>query len=179
MDSRVRPPLNPSPAASRHSIDVLGSGRSSISSSSGTRTSGSTTLTIPSSTTSHDSAPRFSRSRILSHLGSGHDSRGAEKGKDREKEKCKEEKERAKEVTFTPDPKDLIHQYSLQYAESGLASDYLKRKNVVRVRMEGEQFLLQAKDVASVIDWIEVSGTGLGFGNLPAVGDTGLTYVRV
>ena len=56
-----------------------------------------------------------------------------------------------------PDPKDLIKQYTLQHAESGLASDYQKRKNVIRVRMMGEQFLLQAKDVAAVIDWIEVS----------------------
>ena len=52
--------------------------------------------------------------------------------------------------------KDLLKQYSLQNAESGLASDYQKRKNVIRVRMEGQQFLLQAKDVAAVIDWIEV-----------------------
>ena len=56
-----------------------------------------------------------------------------------------------------PDPKDLIRKYSLQSAESGLASDYIKRKNVIRVRMEGEQFLLQARDVPAVIEWIEVS----------------------
>ncbi|KAI0346427.1 hypothetical protein BDW22DRAFT_1323127 [Trametopsis cervina] len=54
-----------------------------------------------------------------------------------------------------PDPKDLVRQYTLQNAESGLASDYIKRKNVIRVRLEGEQFLLQAKDVPGVIDWIE------------------------
>jgi hypothetical protein len=47
--------------------------------------------------------------------------------------------------------------YTLQQAESGLASDYLKRKNVIRVRMEGEQFLLQAPSVQAVVDWIEVS----------------------
>ncbi len=52
--------------------------------------------------------------------------------------------------------KDLLQQFSLQNAESGLASDYHKRKNVIRLRMEGQQFLLQAKDVAAVIDWIEV-----------------------
>ena len=46
--------------------------------------------------------------------------------------------------------------YTLQHAESGLASDYLKRKNVIRVRMEGEQFLLQAPSVRAVVDWIEV-----------------------
>ncbi|KAJ3525191.1 hypothetical protein NM688_g8441 [Phlebia brevispora] len=54
-----------------------------------------------------------------------------------------------------PDQKDLVRAYTLQHAESGLASDYTKRKNVIRVRMEGEQFLLQAKDVPAVIEWIE------------------------
>ena len=68
------------------------------------------------------------------------------------------DKEKEKDAPYHPDPKDLIRQYTLQHAESGLASDYKKRKNVIRVRMEGEQFLLQAKDVAAVIDWIEVGG---------------------
>ncbi|KII87897.1 hypothetical protein PLICRDRAFT_111868 [Plicaturopsis crispa FD-325 SS-3] len=54
-----------------------------------------------------------------------------------------------------PDPANLIHAYTLQNAESGLGNDYLKRKNVIRVRMEGQQFLLQAPDVASVVEWIE------------------------
>lgn len=40
----------------------------------------------------------------------------------------------------------LLRNYSLQNAESGLAADYIKRKHVVRVRAEGEQFLIQAKD---------------------------------
>ena len=55
------------------------------------------------------------------------------------------------------DAKDLLRVYTLQRAESGLASDYTKRKNVVRVRLEGEQFLLQCTDVPSVVEWIEVS----------------------
>lgn len=46
--------------------------------------------------------------------------------------------------------------YTLQHAESGLASDYIKRRNVIRVRMEGEQFLLQAPSVQAVVEWIEV-----------------------
>lgn len=54
-----------------------------------------------------------------------------------------------------PDFRDLVRKYTLQHAESGLASDYTKRKNVIRVRMEGEQFLLQAQDVPAVIEWIE------------------------
>ncbi|EIN08280.1 hypothetical protein PUNSTDRAFT_68902 [Punctularia strigosozonata HHB-11173 SS5] len=54
-----------------------------------------------------------------------------------------------------PDRKYLIREYTMQHAESGLGSDYVKRKNVIRVRMEGEQFLLQAPDVSGVVDWIE------------------------
>ncbi|KAJ3478014.1 hypothetical protein NLI96_g10057 [Meripilus lineatus] len=54
-----------------------------------------------------------------------------------------------------PDEKDLLKLYTLQNAESGLASDYTKRKNVIRLRLEGEQFLLQVRDVGGVIDWIE------------------------
>jgi hypothetical protein len=50
----------------------------------------------------------------------------------------------------------LVKQYSLQNAESGLAADYVKRKNVVRVRAEGEQFLLQTESAREVVDWIEV-----------------------
>ena len=70
--------------------------------------------------------------------------------------KSGKDKDKDKEGPFTPDPKDLLKQYSLQYAESGLASDYTKRKNVIRVRMEGEQFLLQCMDVGMVVEWIEV-----------------------
>ena len=55
-----------------------------------------------------------------------------------------------------PKPTDLIKAYTMQHAESGLGNDYLKRKNVIRVRVEGEQFLFQAKDVADVVAWIEV-----------------------
>jgi hypothetical protein len=51
----------------------------------------------------------------------------------------------------------LIKVYTLQNAESGLAADYVKRKNVVRVRSEGEQFLLQTESARDVVDWIEVS----------------------
>ncbi|SGY45779.1 BQ5605_C001g00337 [Microbotryum silenes-dioicae] len=50
----------------------------------------------------------------------------------------------------------LLRHYSLQHAESGLAADYLKRKHVVRVRAEGEQFLLQTNGDRGTIDLIEV-----------------------
>ncbi|PWN23130.1 hypothetical protein BCV69DRAFT_297084 [Microstroma glucosiphilum] len=49
----------------------------------------------------------------------------------------------------------LIRNYSLQSAESGLAADYLKRRHVVRVRAEGEQFLIQTTSDKHVVDWIE------------------------
>ncbi len=55
-----------------------------------------------------------------------------------------------------PNPEDLLQEYSMQQAESGLGNDYTKRKNVIRVRLEGEQFLLQARDVTGVVEWIEV-----------------------
>lgn len=49
----------------------------------------------------------------------------------------------------------LIKQYTLQGAESGLAADYLKRRHVVRIRAEGEQFLIQTRNDRHVVDWIE------------------------
>jgi hypothetical protein len=52
-------------------------------------------------------------------------------------------------------PNALVKTYTLQNAESGLAADYLKKKNVVRVRLMGEQFLLQADSPKDVVDWIE------------------------
>lgn len=55
-----------------------------------------------------------------------------------------------------PPQSDLLRAYTLQHAESGLGNDYLKRKNVIRVRLEGEQFLLQAPDIPAVVEWIEV-----------------------
>ncbi|SCV74036.1 BQ2448_6468 [Microbotryum intermedium] len=56
----------------------------------------------------------------------------------------------------TSDNNALLRHYSLQHAESGLAADYLKRKHVVRVRAEGEQFLLQTNGDRGTIDLIEV-----------------------
>lgn len=57
-------------------------------------------------------------------------------------------------------PNALIKAYTLQGAESGLAADYLKKKNVVRVRLQGEQFLLQADSPKEVVDWIEAFQAG-------------------
>ncbi len=60
----------------------------------------------------------------------------------------------------------LIKRYSLQNAESGLAADYVKRRNVVRIRAEGEQFLLHTDSAKDVVDWIEVSLIRSGSNNL-------------
>lgn len=61
-----------------------------------------------------------------------------------------------KETSTQFDAKNgLIRNYTLQSAESGLAADYLKRRHVVRVRAEGEQFLLQTRSDRHVVDWIE------------------------
>jgi hypothetical protein len=49
----------------------------------------------------------------------------------------------------------LVKAYSLQNAESGLAADYVKKKNVVRVRLQGEQFLMETGSPKEVVDWIE------------------------
>ena len=65
-------------------------------------------------------------------------------------------KKKAEDSDFVPDKRSLIKAYTMQKAESGLGNDYVKRKHVIRVRLEGEQFLLQATDVDSVIRWIEV-----------------------
>ncbi|KAK4047729.1 hypothetical protein OIV83_005237 [Microbotryomycetes sp. JL201] len=60
------------------------------------------------------------------------------------------------QATTSSDHNALIRHYSLQNAESGLAADYIKRKHVVRVRAEGEQFLLQTNGDRGTIDLIEV-----------------------
>ena len=60
-------------------------------------------------------------------------------------------------IGYEPNPNALIKRFTLQNAESGLATDYLRRTNVIRVRTEGEQFLLQAPDMEGVVQWIEVS----------------------
>ncbi|CAO1612792.1 unnamed protein product [Parajaminaea phylloscopi] len=54
----------------------------------------------------------------------------------------------------------LVRNYTLQGAESGLAADYFKRRHVVRVRSEGEQFLLQTVSDRHVVDWIEALQAG-------------------
>ncbi|WFD19609.1 hypothetical protein MCAP1_001843 [Malassezia caprae] len=48
-----------------------------------------------------------------------------------------------------------IHSYSMERAQCGLAADYTKRQHVVRMKLAGEQFLIQARNNFHVVDWIE------------------------
>jgi hypothetical protein len=48
-----------------------------------------------------------------------------------------------------------VKHYTLQYAESGVAVDYKKRPYVLRVRVEGEQFLLQCRSASDRNAWLE------------------------
>ncbi|KAK9493480.1 hypothetical protein V1508DRAFT_415628 [Lipomyces doorenjongii] len=50
-------------------------------------------------------------------------------------------------------PANLIRSYTLQYAQIGLATDYKKKQNVIRVRAEGEQFLMLCNDARECIEW--------------------------
>ena len=49
--------------------------------------------------------------------------------------------------------KRLVRLYSLQHAKIGIASDYTKRKNVFRLRLETEQILILFRSVTEVIEW--------------------------
>lgn len=49
--------------------------------------------------------------------------------------------------------KRLVRSYSLQHARIGLASDYTKKPNVLRLRLENEQFLVNFSSTQDVIDW--------------------------
>ncbi|GMK56874.1 hypothetical protein CspeluHIS016_0307140 [Cutaneotrichosporon spelunceum] len=49
----------------------------------------------------------------------------------------------------------LMHVFSMQGAESGLAADYKKRMHCVRVRADGQQFMLQTDTARQCVQWIE------------------------
>jgi hypothetical protein len=51
-------------------------------------------------------------------------------------------------------------EYTLQYAEAGIASDYVKKKYVLRVRAEGEQFLMQCANEEERDAWVEAIQAG-------------------
>jgi hypothetical protein len=49
----------------------------------------------------------------------------------------------------------LTRNYTLQAADAGLALDYTARSHCLRVRAEGEQFLLATTDAVTVLNWVE------------------------
>ena len=51
-------------------------------------------------------------------------------------------------------------EYTLQYAEAGIATDYVKKKYVLRVRAEGEQFLMQCAKEEERDAWVEAIQAG-------------------
>ncbi|TCD63912.1 hypothetical protein EIP91_004791 [Steccherinum ochraceum] len=133
----------------RRSVDVLqrSGARSPTSDTGPSRSTSPTTRTTGTSSSSFSTPPTSARS-VRSQ------SRGPSGSHTSTKSSVTAESVQSA-MTMVPDSKDMIRDYTLQHAESGLASDYLKRRNVIRVRMEGEQFLLQARDVSGVIEWIE------------------------
>lgn len=46
--------------------------------------------------------------------------------------------------------------YSLQYADVGIALDYQKRRHVIRVRAETDQFLLSCIELSTFLRWLEM-----------------------
>ncbi|KAF9467741.1 hypothetical protein BDZ94DRAFT_901031 [Collybia nuda] len=145
-DAPIPPPKSQSP---RPSLSVPGPPHGSVSSSSSSRPSTATgryPSTTPSSTSGNSmalSVPSSASSQQFSSESSPSSSPSRSQFRP------------GKGDLPDPDPTDLIKAYTMQNAESGLGNDYIKRKNVIRVRVEGEQFLLQAKDVAGVVEWIE------------------------
>ncbi|KAH8817213.1 hypothetical protein F5884DRAFT_665741 [Xylogone sp. PMI_703] len=49
----------------------------------------------------------------------------------------------------------LIKTYNLQYAEAGIAADYTKRRYVIRVRAEADQFLLACSELETFVEWLQ------------------------
>ncbi|KXH50957.1 PH domain-containing protein [Colletotrichum simmondsii] len=49
----------------------------------------------------------------------------------------------------------LDRAYSLQHADIGIAADYKKRRYVIRVRAEEDQFLLSCIELSTMVRWLE------------------------
>ncbi|KAI0997494.1 hypothetical protein K3495_g10693 [Podosphaera aphanis] len=52
-------------------------------------------------------------------------------------------------------PSNLIRSYNLQYAQVGVATDYVKKQYVIRIRAETEQFLLSCLKIETLVTWIQ------------------------
>ncbi len=55
----------------------------------------------------------------------------------------------------------LIRCYTLQRAKVGVAHDYIKRDNILRLRIESEQILLQCESIEDMIEWYWAISTGI------------------
>jgi hypothetical protein len=49
----------------------------------------------------------------------------------------------------------LEKSYSLLYADAGIAADYKKRRYVIRIRAETDQFLLSCVELSTFVKWLE------------------------
>ncbi|KAI9166667.1 PH domain-containing protein [Paramyrothecium foliicola] len=49
----------------------------------------------------------------------------------------------------------LERSYSLLYADAGIAADYKKRRYVIRIRAETDQFLLSCVELSTFVKWLE------------------------
>lgn len=71
----------------------------------------------------------------------------------------------------------LVHSYTLQFGEVGLAVDYSKRPYVLRVRLEAEQFLLETGTPEQQIAWI--NGVQMGIDVALSLEERGLPKCRM
>ncbi|KAM0284997.1 hypothetical protein ACHAQH_001686 [Verticillium albo-atrum] len=49
----------------------------------------------------------------------------------------------------------LLRTYHLQHADIGIAADYKKRRNVIRLRLETDQLLLSCLEPATFVRWLD------------------------
>lgn len=49
----------------------------------------------------------------------------------------------------------LLQSYNLQHADVGIAADYLKKRYVIRVRAEADQFLLSCHKIETFVLWLQ------------------------
>ncbi|KAI8675927.1 PH-9 domain-containing protein [Fusarium keratoplasticum] len=49
----------------------------------------------------------------------------------------------------------LVKSYGLQHAEAGIAADYKKRRYVIRLRVETDQFLISCVELSTFVRWLD------------------------
>ncbi|RKF65852.1 putative ph domain-containing protein [Erysiphe neolycopersici] len=55
----------------------------------------------------------------------------------------------------------LLRSYNLHHAQVGVATDYVKKKHVIRIRVETEQFLLSCDNLETLVNWIQTLATAI------------------